>query len=316
LAAAFLYGFFAGMAEQTFYILPDGLMPFMATLVLAVACWCARRDKPAAYAVLGLVLGLAANLRSDALGIGVFLALGIWRWRRRLDRGTLARVGIMAFAAFVLLIPYGLLQRNVKSIGRFHVTTLALGQSLWMAYGETPNPHGAVVSDAAVAEMLYYKTGRYINQLPEGEAVLRRLWLRAAVREPRWFLWSVSNRSGRLVASWRAAVEPPFTAPARSSSAYRHLIELFNGGVATLIAGVLSCAIVAVLFSRPGPLIAAVPLTYLFAFSLLHLERRYVIPSLGPLVFAGCYGASLSVAWVRRMIRRDAVVPNQNGGGL
>jgi hypothetical protein len=104
LAAAFLYSLFTGPAQQTFYILPDGLMPFMVTLLLTAAVWCVRRDRLAGYAILGIALGLVANLRSDALGIGVFLALGIWRWRQRLDLGTLSRVGIMASAAFVLLI--------------------------------------------------------------------------------------------------------------------------------------------------------------------------------------------------------------------
>jgi hypothetical protein len=311
LAAASLYGLFSGLAEQTFYILPDGLMPFMVTLVLAAAAWCARRDRLVAYAMLGLTLGLAANLRSDALGIGVLLAFGIWRYRRRLDLGTLSRVGIMASAAFVLLVPYGLIQLNFKPIGRFRVTTLALGQSLWMSYGETPNPHGAVVSDAAVAETLYYKTGRYMNQLPEGEAVLKKLWLRAALRDPGWFLWSVSNRCGRLLASWRAGVEPPFVTSARSSSAHRLFIQSFNDGVTALIVGVLACGIVAVIVSRHGLLIASVPLSYLLAFSVLHLERRYVIPALGPLVFSGCYGASLIAQWLWRATRQRAAVARQ-----
>jgi hypothetical protein len=311
LAAAFLYGLFTGPTLQTFYILPDGLMPFMLTLVLTAAVWCTRRDKLATYAVLGVVLGLAANLRSDALGIGVFLALGIWRWRRRLDLGTLSRIGIMAFVAFLLLIPYGLIQRNFKPIGRFRVTTLALGQSLWMAYGETPNPHGAVVSDVGIAEMLYYKTGRYMNQLLDGEAVLKKLWLRAAMRDPGWFLWSVSNRCGRLLSHWRAGVEPPFVASARSSSAYRLLIQSFNDVVATLIVCVMACGIVAIIVSRYGLLIASVPLSYLLAFSVLHLERRYVIPALGPLVFSGCYGAYLIAAWLRRVTRSHAAIPAQ-----
>ena len=311
LAAAFLYGLFTGPTLQTFYILPDGLMPFMATLVLITAAWCTRRDRLARYAVLGVTVGLAANLRSDALGIGILLAFGIWRWRQKLDLGTLSRVGIMASAAFVLLIPYGLMQRHYKPFGRFHVTTPALGQSLWMAYGETPNPHGAVVSDVAVAEMLYYKTGRYRNQLPEGEAALKKLWLRAAIRDPRWFLWSVSNRCGRLLSYWQEGMKPPFVASTRSGSVYKLLMQCFDGIFATFIVGVLACGIVAVIFSRCGLLIASVPLSYLLAFSVLHLERRYVIPAPGPLVFSGCYGASLIAAWLRQVTRRDAAIPSQ-----
>jgi hypothetical protein len=310
LAAAFLYGLFTGPTLQTFYILPDGLMPFMATLLLTAALWCARRDRLAGYAALGIVLGLAANLRSDALGIGVFLALGIWRWRRRLDLGTLSRVGIMASAAFVLLIPYGLIQLNFKPIGRFQVTTPALGVSLWESYGETPNPHGAVLSDAAVDEMLFQMTGRRVDLRPEGEALLKKLWLQAAMRAPGWFLWSVSNRCGTILSYWRAGVEPPFVASTRSSGARRLLIQAFNDGVANLAVGVLACGIVTILFSRLGLIIASASLSYLLAFSVLHLEPRYVIPALGPLAFSGCYGVSLVAEWLARAARHDAAVPS------
>jgi hypothetical protein len=312
LAAAFLYGLFTGPVLQTFYILPDGLMPFMATLLLTTALWCARRDRLAAYAALGLVLGLAANLRSDVLGIGIFLALGTWRWRRRLDRGTLSRVGIMASMAFVLLIPYGLIQRNYKPIGRFQVTTPGLGVSLWESYGETPNPHGAVLSDAAVEEMLFQKTGRHIDLLPEGEALLKKLWLQAALRDPGWFLWSLSHRCGTLLSYWRAGVEPPFVASVGSSAAQRLLTQAFNAGFAPVAVGVLACGIVTVILSRLGLVIASAPLHYLLAFSVLHLEPRYVIPALGPLVFSGCYGASLLVA----RLLRAAPTPKQTGESL
>jgi hypothetical protein len=304
LAAAFLYGLFTGPALQTFYILPDGLMPFLAALLLATALWCVRRDRLIGYAVLGIVLGLAANLRSDALGIGVLLALGFWRWRRRLDRVTLSRVGIIASVAFVLLIPYGLIQLNYRPIGRFQVTTPGLGVSLWESYGETPNPHGAVLSDAAVDEMLFQKTGRHVDLLPEGEALLKKLWLQAALRDPGWFLWSVRHRCGTLLSYWREGVEPPFVAPAGSSAARRSLTQAFNTGLAALAVGVFACGIVAIPFSRLGLIIAAAPLHYLLAFSVLHLERRYVIPALGPLVFSGCYGASLLVAWLARAARK------------
>jgi hypothetical protein len=308
LAAAFLYGLFTGPALQTFYILPDGLMPFMATLLLTTALWCARRDRPAGYAVLGIVLGLAANLRSDTLGVGVLLALGIWRWRRRLDLGTIARVGIMASAAFVLLIPYGLIQRNYWPIGRFQVTTPALGVSLWESYGETPNPHGAVLSDAAVDEMLFQKTGRHVDLLPEGEALLKKLWLQAALRDPGWFLWSVRHRCATLLSYWRAGVEPPFVTSAGSSNTRRPLTQAFNAGFVPLAVGVLACGIVTVIFSRLGLVITAAPLHYLLAFSVFHLDPRYFIPALGPLVFSGCYGASLIVARLARAARSDAPI--------
>lgn len=309
LAAAFLYGFFTGPTEQVFYLLPDGLMPFMSTLLLTVAIWCARRDRLGGYAVLGVVLGLAANLRSDALGIGFFLALGIWRWRKKLDFGTLSRVGIMASVAFVLLIPFGLIQLNFKPIGRFNVTTLSLGQNLWEAYGETPNPHGAVLSDTAVDDMLVLITGRHMIHVPEGEAVLEKLWLRAALRDPVWFLWSVWNRCQTLLSCWRAAVEPPFVTSAGSGAAPTGLTRAFNDGFGPLAAGVMACGIVTALFSRRGLLVASAPLSYLLAFSVMHLERRYVIPALGPLVFSGCYGASLIVAWLGQVARRGSGAP-------
>ena len=307
MAAAFLYALFTGPVLQAFYILPDGLMPFVATLLLTTALWCVRRDRLAAYAVLGLVLGVAANLRSDVLGIGILLALGIWRWRRRLDIGTLSRIGIIAFVAFVLLIPYGLIQRNYRPIGHFQVTTPGLGVSLWESYGETPNPHGAILSDAAVDEMLFHMTGRHIDLLPEGEALLKKLWLRAARRDPGWFLWSVWHRCGTLLSYWREGVEPPFVASARSSAARRSLTQAFNAGFAAVAFGVFACGIVAIPFNRLGLIIAAAPLHYLLAFSVLHLERRYVIPALGPLVFLGCFGVSLIVAWLLRAARREAV---------
>ncbi len=300
LAAASLYGLFIGPAQQTFYVLPDGLMPFALILLLTVAIWCARRDRLGGYAVLGAVLGVAANLRSDILGVGIFLALGIWRWRKRLDLGTLARVGTMAAVAFVFLIPYGLIQLNYKPIGRFQVTTPALGVSLWESYGETPNPHGAILSDAAVDEMLFQKTGRHVDLLPEGEALLKKLWLRAAMRDPTWFLWSISHRCRTLLSYWRAGIEPPFEASPSSSATRRLLTRTFNDAFVRLTVGVLAIGILAVLFTSRGLLVAAAPLSYLLAFSVLHLEPRYVIPALAPLVFAACYGVSVAVPRLAR----------------
>jgi hypothetical protein len=161
--------------------------------------------------------------------------------------------------------------------------------------------------------MLFQKTGRHVDLLPEGEALLKKLWLRAAMRDPGWFLWSVSHRCWTLLSYWRAGAEPPFVASARSSPARGLLTRAFNDGVAPLAVGVLACGIVTVVFSRLGLLIASASLSYLLAFSVLHLERRYVIPSLGPLVFSGCYGVSLIVARLRRAARHDAATPRQTG---
>lgn len=74
----------------------------------------------------------------------------------------------MATVTFVLLIPFGLIQKNRKPIGRFQITSPGMGQNLWVACGETHNPHGATVSDADVNQMLQ-KTGYHIH-LADGEA--------------------------------------------------------------------------------------------------------------------------------------------------
>jgi hypothetical protein len=219
----------------------------------------------------------------------------------------------MAFAAFVLLIPYGLIQRNFKPIGRFQMTTPGLGVSLWESYGETPNPHGAVLSDAAVDEMLFQMTGRHVDLLPEGEALLKKLWLRAALRDPGWFLWSIRHRCATLLSYWREGVKPPYLVTVRSRSAQRLLTQAFDAGFTPLAVGVLACGIVTVIFSRLGLVIASASLSYLLAFSVLHLERRYVMPALGPLVFLGCYGVSLVVAWLARAVRQDATSMTAGG---
>lgn len=296
-AAAALYGLFAGPAQQTFYILPDALMPFMATLLLATSAWCVRRDTLARYAVLGLVLGVAANLRSDALGIGVFLAFGIWRSRRKMDLATLTRIAIVAAVAFVLLIPFGLIQKNFKPIGRFQITSSGMGQNLWEAYGETPNPHGAIVSDAAVDELVQ-KAGYHLHT-PDGEAYLKKLWLQAALRDPGWFLWSVAHRSKSVLGVWRLAARSPFDPSIDESLIQRFLTRGTNRVLAWLTAALFACGIAGVFSGRLGLLIAAAPLSYGVFFSVLHLEARYVIPALGPLAFLGCYGASFLSARLR-----------------
>jgi hypothetical protein len=290
-AAAALYGLFAGTAQQVFYILPDALMPFMATLLLATSAWCVRRDRLAGYAVLGVVLGVAANFRSDALGIGVFLAFGIWRSRGKLNLATLTRIAIVAAVTFVLLIPFGLIQKNFKPIGRFQITSPGMGQNLWEAYGETPNPHGATVSDAAVDQMLQ-KAGYHIH-LPDGEAYLKRLWLQAALRDPGWFLWSIRHRFITVLGHWQLASRSPFVPWNGESSIQRFLTRGTNRILAWLAVGLFACGVVGVFSGRLGLLIAAAPLSYCVFFSVLHLEARYVIPALGPLAFLGCYGATV-----------------------
>lgn len=303
-AAAALYGVFTGPVEQTFYILPDALMPFMATLLLATSAWFVRRDTLARYAALGVVLGVAANLRGDALGIGVFLALGIWRWRGRLDAGTLARIAIVAAVTLLLLSPYGLIQKNFKPIGRFQITTPVLGKNLWEAYGETPNPHGAILSDGAVDEMLQ-KAGHHIH-LPDGEAYLKKLWLKAAIRDPGWFLWSIRHRSWTLLGYWQVGARPPYVPSSGGRSILSFLTRGTNRVLAWLAVGLLACGIVSVFSSRLGLLIAAAPLSYFVVFSVMHLESRYVMPALGPLAFVGCYGASFLSVRLRGAVWKRA----------
>ncbi len=201
-----------------------------------------RRDTLARYAVLGVVLGVAANFRSDALGIGVFLALGIWRMRGKIDLATLTRIAIVAAVTFILLIPFGLIQKNFKPIGRFQITSPGMGQNLWEAYGETPNPHGATVSDAAVDQMLQ-KAGYHIH-LPDGEAYLKRLWLQAALRDPGWFLWSVRHRFKTVLDYWQLAARPPFVPSIGGSSIQRFLTRGTNRVLAWLAVGLFACGVV------------------------------------------------------------------------
>jgi hypothetical protein len=146
-----------------------------------------------------------------------------------------------------------------------------------------------------------------VDLLPEGEALLKKLWLRAALRDPGWFLWSVRHRCGTLLSYWREGVKPPFVAFPGSGAARRSLTRAFNAGCAALALGVFACVLAAIPFSRLGLILASAPLHYLLTFSVLHLERRYVIPALGPLVILGCFGASLIIAWLLRAARRDAL---------
>ena len=309
-AAAALYALYAGPVQQTFYILPDALMPFLATLVLAVSAWCIRRDRLKEYLVLGLVLGVGANFRSDVLGMAPFLALGIWRFRRKLDPGTIARVAAVGLIAFSFLIPYGLIQKNFKPVGRFQITTPGLGQNLWEGYGETPNPHGAILSDDAVDEMLT-RAGRHIH-LPDGEAYLKEKWARAALREPRWFLWSVGHREKVLLGYWREGAKMGFAPLADSKrSPWRgFLIQGAQKAFSLLVVILFACGITALFASRFGLLIAAAPLGYFAAFSLLHVEPRYVLPALGPLTYLACHGVQmLAGRWSSRTatLRRAGV---------
>jgi hypothetical protein len=143
--------------------------------------------------------------------------------------------------------------------------------------------------------------------------LLKKMWLQAALRDPGWFLWSVWHRCGTLLSYWREGVAPPFVASSRSSAAQRSLTQAFNADFAALVFGIFACGIVAIPFSRLGLLTASAPLHYLLTFSVLHLEPRYVIPALGPLVFLGCYGASLLVAWLKQVARRYAPTPEPTG---
>ncbi len=203
-AAAALYGLFPFPAEMSSYPLPDALMPFLSASFLAVCAWAISRDRLFRYLFAGILLGLAANFRTDFLGVAPLLALGIWRARGRLTLGTMQRVFIIALAAFALMTPYGLIQR--KATGEFRLSTRALGTSLWEALGETRNPHGAILSDAAVGEWLA-RNGLSMHTRP-GEAFLLHQWWAAVQRDPAWFASSVLRRQIRVLEWTRAMIDP------------------------------------------------------------------------------------------------------------
>jgi hypothetical protein len=212
-AAAACYGLFLYPIAISQYVLPDGLMPFFGALFLAATAWAAARDRLFPYAIAGLVIGLAANFRSDFLAVAPFFALGVWRARQTLDFKTLTRIGISALAVFVALVPYGIIQ--AKGSGRFRFSTPALGSSLWEALGESPNPCGAITSDYET-EVLLLKAG-LTRLTPEGERYLMQRWRKCASRHPRWFLGSIISRQSRVLKYWEFSASTP-TIPALSDA--------------------------------------------------------------------------------------------------
>lgn len=323
LAAAALYAV-ATFPALSQLVLPDVPMLFFGAALLATSLWTASRDRLPGYLLLGLLLGFVANFRSDILVASPFLAAGIWRARGVMNWGTLARIVSIAVTTFILLVPYGFIQK--RATGHFRIATPALGTNLWEALGETPNPHGAVLSDLE-ADILVQREG--LRRLtPEGEAFLVRKWRAAVASDPGWFLDSVDGRIGRVARYLRALLEPGF--PFREMDRKRELIlrgvdvrygdykrstgqgilrwglahprsflgtiydvlmprvkslSLFSFSLLLLVGSVAG-----LLRSRYGLLIGAIPLAYLCAFSVLHVEPRYLAPLLGPLLYLGCHG--------------------------
>ncbi|MFH0982183.1 MAG: tetratricopeptide repeat protein [Planctomycetota bacterium] len=148
--------FFDGLIQKT------GLELFLATLLLWLLACCQEKPSRTRWLGAGLVLGLLALTRQNALMLVPLLFAWLWldqrraAWKLRLGSSTAAAVGLTA-----ALLPWAL--RNLHVTGALVLTTPNLGQNF--AMGNHP---------AATGTYLPFKRGRSTAEFEQQE------WTKAA----------------------------------------------------------------------------------------------------------------------------------------
>jgi hypothetical protein len=331
------------LAHISNFILPDALcaLPLLMAFYLL---WRARRSRHIyfAYALAGLLCGVAAWLRPQPMLLGPFLVvMFVLISRQRLPMAR--RAWIIGAAALLVIAPITI--RNFVVYHEFLPISIGTGLNLWEGIGEASGDrYGAVATDGAVAlqEAEVYNEPRYGGSwsTPDGitrdrERVKKSL---AIIRQhPFWYAGVVLHRMKEMVnytahaplvfrAGQQSApmdatnIRPEWrelSAQAASPTTGKRLAWLRpvvraaqrltkEPMTAMIFIGALLCAVLA---WRRAMFVAIVPLYYFIFQSMLHTEFRYTLPMQYFLfVFAAVAWVALGavvVRFVERITKRQ-----------
>ena len=148
----------------------------------------------------GVLLGLAANFRSDALLIGLVLA-PILLIAGHLRARVWLRVGLWLVCAYGLMLPWAAYTRSV--VGRPLLTSTNSGLTSLAGFGHVPdNRWGITISDEdpVIANMIVASLGHAASPVSyEADCVLKQEFRRLVQADPREYLRKVLHTTWRHV---------------------------------------------------------------------------------------------------------------------
>lgn len=305
LVAGLLYAVFLPQAwAATGAQMPDGLIgPFIVAMVGAYVMALRSIGWRALgwYMVAGLALGFGSYLRPDYLLAPVAMFPFLWLYLRRLRIAFIGSVVVM-LVAFSVLSPWA--HRNHQIYGKWIFTSSGAGATLVTGLGEFENPWGIGSTDThrhAEAAQAGFPTA----WVPEADEYFRSVWWAAVRSDPGAFLLSILKRLPLSLA-------PPNTfgfdnplktrtfTQIRAAGQDRYQAILSNPGYVlgayweVLAMGLLSgAAFLASLWwlladRRKWTLILFVLSVHLYSIAahlLIHIEPRFLLPSMFVLLF-------------------------------
>lgn len=326
LYAGMAYALFLPTAYASVCNLPDGMFSlFVAgSLLLATRCLKASRRKAAGYAAAaGLVLGIGSYFRPDYVLLPAAMFLGFWLCTKHLLR-SVAWALTMQLAVAAALAPWA--WRNYEQFDRWIFTSTSPGATLIGGLGAFQNPWGFQAPDAHRFQ-LAREAGLGNPFSPEADMHFRQLFWSSVREHPVAYAGSVVRRlplalfppaswgydnpaKGSSFADLRASGVDRYQAITRHA---RYILAAYWDVVLVSVAfaAMTVCVLVMVWRERRHwPIIVLLMVPHLYSIAshaLVHVEPRYMLPSIFCWVLAAGYVIALRVG---HPVGRDAATAN------
>ncbi|MFY9607222.1 MAG: glycosyltransferase family 39 protein [Blastocatellia bacterium] len=295
------------------FLLPDSLaaLPILAAVQFIVVARHSRRDPYWCYLSAGLMLGLAAWLRSQTMLASPFLAVTLLLIATH-RLAAVKRVAVMVIVSFLTIAPITI--RNLLVYGELIPINIGVGIVLWEGIADASGDRfGAVAQDEEVAaqEAVLYGDSRYAGSwsTPDGiqrdrDRINKSL---AIIREhPFWYAGVMLGRMREMVkysahaplvfgikqaraldrtapirTGWESiATDGSSAAVGRGAFWMRPVIRPLQRLTKEAMQLMIAIGVVALFAAslRRAVFVATVPLYYLLFQSFVHTEFRYTLP--------------------------------------
>ncbi len=295
------------------FILPDSVaaLPLLAAVYVVVLLRPSGRNSFWLYILAGVMIGLAAWLRSQLMLIGPFLILILVVISIR-RMSVLKRGAVMALVSFLVIAPITI--KNYIVYGEFVPINIGAGIVLWEGIADASGDRfGAVAYDDEVArqEAIIYNNPHYAGMWSMPDGIMRdrdrvKKSLAIIVRHPFWYAGVMLDRCNEMVKYTAHAplvykqsqtgslqpvepVKPQWESVAADSSVPAFALKLgWMRAVIRPLQRVTKEAMrvfvmigVVIMFLaawRRALFLFAVPLYYFIFQSFMHTEFRYTLP--------------------------------------
>lgn len=266
-------------------------LSIVALFLLALDAWERGRHRWHWLLALGALTGLGVYFRPGVLLLP--LALGIAAIPSAGLRRAVVLGGLPFAVALLLTVPWTV--RNAVEFDAFIPLRLAAGQSLWEGLGEIDNDFGAILDDRLTGEQVGRERPDLRFGTPEYDNYLRDKAIEAIKDNPTFYARIVARRIAMSTvllhnSNWAERTEAPFAYTDRTGDSLVGYVV--NRPSNAAIMGVIVIAepllfLLAVLTAvrlrrnhwRRFLLLAAVPVTTLAPYIVLHMEHRYALPA-------------------------------------